>query len=1066
MAAATPSALFQRLANAWRLLALRSDVDDIVLELLGRFSLERIYASASDRVAYQHLVIALLSQLKTIFDIQRLTIPSENAPLGRHLGFLVSWEVGLRSVEFVLQTIAEGRESLWEHRKLRDKYLAEFLLSALRVLSVHPKTPSNQRARDRRERFARIHGALEQVFDSYPGPKSFSLEVCKEVAAQLHADPDVLMLPPKLRSELPNLASELVRDYPLPPCLQPPSIAELAPPGGFGNWLAQLLALRDVAQFVLAASVQYAANGETRDVRLQAASAKARNAVLTALDNLRTPPGTSKVDMVAIFSTTFRTILPDTIDLSSRDVSEPPVDECELDALDALCTRLRERQVTHRVSDREAAHSISQVIENILAQDDPGGRHTPARPGLYVVNCPRCHLAGASQLRSSGAKFPPASADASEIRLPPDSKCAYCKETITLAREVSVARRTWELVRPLLPDADTINVERHLPTQFQLGPPKPEAHGLPSPGYSSIRVPGSERHREPELPGPPHSAKAGMPSPTFGEMHPPGYPGLVSPQSPSMQPSSIHPQVELPRPGAPVNHGRNVLDEPEHTLAHPDPTFLSDPPPFSRESPAVRGQAGEDEAPSIHTPRTVPIPASAEKGKSRWRFMFTGSKKAPTGASGDSSSLSSSALEAQKLEEISLSALLSTPKTHARGKPSKNINVCLSQNSTLALFWTQLLIHVLDVSTSPPTMVRAILPESTCILAAVGKSHLAYIIGTRDHKLTLRIVNLMQTTTTASVMEYRIPSPLWCKSMAIDKQENYVVVGFEDATVRFFNVRSMEQPREDRLHAATRHGCRTCPPVDTLAFSSDGLVLLASMRSPKTGWIQTYSWRFPFHTFQELTACRYQVPLHESEDNGVSAAIFRPGTHGEEDLVCITTWTQSGTPVLIQPHDGHRAEIRTELSGRHSKLGNRVQCAAFSPSGRELVLVNDKGHVFQVSNLNSSPMDVRRIANTKELTAKSDSFAMSFMTWSDEEHVVLAWADSSRAVGWVRKIPMMSRNHFASVDTPGLIYETSSLGGTRELLDQPRPPIELAATERTLTVGDGYEASKKLLGEL
>ncbi|SPQ25905.1 65c995ef-687c-43fa-8e78-e24562eec5c7 [Thermothielavioides terrestris] len=731
MAAATPSALFQRLANAWRLLALRSDVDDIVLELLGRFSLERIYASASDRVAYQHLVIALLSQLKTIFDIQRLTIPSENAPLGRHLGFLVSWEVGLRSVEFVLQTIAEGRESLWEHRKLRDKYLAEFLLSALRVLSVHPKTPSNQRARDRRERFARIHGALEQVFDSYPGPKSFSLEVCKEVAAQLHADPDVLMLPPKLRSELPNLASEL---YPLPPCLQPPSIAELAPPGGFGNWLAQLLALRDVAQFVLAASVQYAANGETRDVRLQAASAKARNAVLTALDNLRTPPGTSKVDMVAIFSTTFRTILPDTIDLSSRDVSEPPVDECELDALDALCTRLRERQVTHRVSDREAAHSISQVIENILAQDDPGGRHTPARPGLY---------------------------------------------------------------------------------------------------------------------------------------------------------------------------------------------------------------------------------------------------KAPTGASGDSSSLSSSALEAQKLEEISLSALLSTPKTHARGKPSKNINVCLSQNSTLALFWTQLLIHVLDVSTSPPTM--------------------------------LRIVNLMQTTTTASVMEYRIPSPLWCKSMAIDKQENYVVVGFEDATVRFFNVRCMEQPREDRLHAATRHGCRTCPPVDTLAFSSDGLVLLASMRSPKTGWIQTYSWRFPFHTFQELTACRYQVPLHESEDNGVSAAIFRPGTHGEEDLVCITTWTQSGTPVLIQPHDGHRAEIRTELSGRHSKLGNRVQCAAFSPSGRELVLVNDKGHVFQVSNLNSSPMDVRRIANTKELTAKSDSFAMSFMTWSDEEHVVLAWADSSRAVGWVRKIPMMSR---------------------------------------------------------
>lgn len=236
-----------------------------------------------------------------------------------------------------------------------------------------------------------------------------------------------------------------------------------------------------------------------------------------------------------------------------------------------------------------------------------------------------------------------------------------------------------------------------------------------------------------------------------------------------------------------------------------------------------------------------------------------------------------------------------------------------------------------------------------------------------------------------------------------------MVVGFENATVRFFNARSMEQPREDRLHANYHQDCRSCPSVDTLAFSNDGLVLLASTRNPKTGLIQTFLWRFPFHTFHELTACRYPVPLHESEDNGVSSAIFRPGLDGEENLVCITTWTQSGTPVLMQPQDGHRSEIRTDVTGRHSKLGSRIQCAAFSPSGRELVMVNDKGHVFQVSNLNSSPMDVRRIASSKELTAKTDSFAMSFMNLSDEEHVVLAWADSSRATGWIKKIPAVSR---------------------------------------------------------
>jgi hypothetical protein len=374
-----------------------------VLELLGRFSLEKIYAGAADRDAYQHLVITLLAQLKAIFDLQRLTIPSDTTHVGWYLGFLVSWEVALRSVELALQTVAEGREYLWEHRQLRDRYLAEFLLSALRVLTLHPKAPANQRTRDRRERFARIHGTLERVFDSYPGPKSFLLEVCKEVTGQLHIDPDALALPSRFRSELPPLTSEL---YPLPPCLQTASVSELAPPNGFGNWLAQFLALRDVSQFVIAASIQYAANGETRDMRLQASSARARNAVLTALDNLRTPPHLSRVEMVAAFSTPFRIILPDTLDLSRRDAFGSRVDECELDALDSLGTKLKERQITHRVSDREMVHNVSQIVRNLLLQDDPGGSFAPTRPGLYVVNCPGCHFTGASQLRSLGIQLP------------------------------------------------------------------------------------------------------------------------------------------------------------------------------------------------------------------------------------------------------------------------------------------------------------------------------------------------------------------------------------------------------------------------------------------------------------------------------------------------------------------------------------------------------------------------------------------------------------------------------------------------------------------------------------
>ena len=248
-------------------------------------------------------------------------------------------------------------------------------------------------------------------------------------------------------------------------------------------------------------------------------------------------------------------------------------------------------------------------------------------------------------------------------------------------------------------------------------------------------------------------------------------------------------------------------------------------------------------------------------------------------------------------------------------------------------------------------------------------------------------------------------SSLWCKSITICPKENYVVVGFENSVVRFFRTATSENFREDRLHPHHK-SCRDCPPVDTLSFSHDGAVLLASIRNPKNGIIQIYSWPFPFDTFQELTSCRYHVPLHESEDNGVSSAIFRSGPGAEENLICITTWTQSGIPILIQPESGHRSEVRPEMSSRQSRLGSRIQSAAFSPSGRELAMVNDKGHLYKISSLNSNPMEVRKIATSKELMTRSDAFAMAFMALPDEEAIVLAWADSSKGTGFVKKIPV------------------------------------------------------------
>lgn len=210
MAELAPTSLLQRLATSLRLLSLRSDIDNIILELLGQFSLEKIY-SEGDQEEYQTSVVTLLIHLNAIFSIQRLSLPSENLQVAWYAEFLASYEVTLRAVEFVLQVIVEGREALWEARLLRDKYLAEYLLSALRFVTLHPRIPSSQRGKDQRDRFARIHKLLERIFDSYPPPESSLLLVCRETTDLLRTRPNGLQLPLRLKTSLPNVATKLVR---------------------------------------------------------------------------------------------------------------------------------------------------------------------------------------------------------------------------------------------------------------------------------------------------------------------------------------------------------------------------------------------------------------------------------------------------------------------------------------------------------------------------------------------------------------------------------------------------------------------------------------------------------------------------------------------------------------------------------------------------------------------------------------------------------------------------------------------------------------------------------------
>lgn len=291
-------------------------------------------------------------------------------------------------------------------------------------------------------------------------------------------------------------------------------------------------------------------------------------------------------------------------------------------------------------------------------------------------------------------------------------------------REVSVVRQIWERLKPLEPNADTINVERHLPTQFQQAPPKAESNTLFNPGFGNILAASSQTYDAPAAPRR-HSPEN---SRSISQSH-------LSPISPGFRRFADVSLGESSESGASKDAAARTLPQSDSSREPPNSPGLSTSPSSSRNRLESMSSVVSFEPVRPLRTRTVPVMAQPEKSKGMWRRF--GSRKESTSASGDSSSLSSTLLESQRLEEISLKELTHVSKKTIRGKSGKNINVYLSQNSPYALFWNQLNIYVWDVGTSPPTMGRAVATESTCVLAAVTKVYLAYIIGTRDQKLTV-----------------------------------------------------------------------------------------------------------------------------------------------------------------------------------------------------------------------------------------------------------------------------------------------------------------------------------------
>lgn len=328
----------------------------------------------------------------------------------------------------------------------------------------------------------------------------------------------------------------------------------------------------------------------------------------------------------------------------------------------------------------------------------------------------------------------------SEIRLPDFATCITCDECVTMARELPLARRVWELLSPIKVNPDAVNAERHMSSTFQIDSPGIEPHELFN--YSSYTAGLSENGPLPldaELPMPPHSRRMTIASTMDQSSNMsigPSYSNtgknysLLAHIKPWATVESFPSNQDMPseiNPGS--SHSQQGSDE------------VAGMPYFSIDTFTSSRKQSITELSSLASPKSPKPVAIPDKARPRWKVPrpFTSVKRPLPTESGETSSLSSNQIDEQPVEEISLKGLFGSGlKTSAKTKAVANVHVTLSQNSSYALLWSQFMIHVWDVSTSPPSLARTIPTESTCILAAVGKRYVAYVVGSRDQRLTVR----------------------------------------------------------------------------------------------------------------------------------------------------------------------------------------------------------------------------------------------------------------------------------------------------------------------------------------
>ncbi|KAH0536833.1 hypothetical protein FGG08_006331 [Glutinoglossum americanum] len=306
---------------------------------------------------------------------------------------------------------------------------------------------------------------------------------------------------------------------------------------------------------------------------------------------------------------------------------------------------------------------------------------------------------------------------------------------------------------------------------------------------------------------------------------------------------------------------------------------------------------------------------------------------------------------------------LRTP-LHRLFQGGAEVNVTLSANCERLITWTNKSLGLYEISEQGETRELMVTPLSEkdqphMILASVTYCVIVHKGPNSDEASSQLSIGYRSESVQADMREqivfyelsqqfrrmtaYKTQEPI--QSLALSPDDTHLAVGFTNETIQLLRLNRLSRQTTVTvsnlpLRTSSRTSPRSSPPIVSLSFSVDKTQLAAAARDGTV--VSAFTSVMPF-TSRKGPYIDESIGVRGDDDQGVSFVICCPG----RSLLCVTYWTRSGIPLLIDC--AAKKSQRLNKPTTRLDIGTRIQQAAFSKSGSILVLINSAGNIFKIS---------------------------------------------------------------------------------------------------------------------